>query len=86
MNEALKRAAKWWDAGETRRVTPNDESISLFVEWMSRFDLARKRIPDTMLAATYKCAGVALIVSTNFRDFAVFPGMHPVLVTETPEE
>jgi len=49
---------------------------------MSRFDLGRKWILDTMLAATYKCAGVALIVSTNFRDFAVFPGMHPVLVTD----
>jgi predicted nucleic acid-binding protein len=82
MDEALKRAAKWWDARETRRVVPNDKSVSLFVEWMSRFNLGRKRILDTMLAATYKSAGVALIASTNARDFAVFPGMHPVLVTD----
>ena len=86
MNEALKRAAKWWAAQETRRVAPSDDSVSLFVEWMSRFDLGRKRILDTMLAATYKSAGVALIVSTNARDFAVFPGVHPVLVSEMPTE
>ena len=86
MNEALEHASKWWDARETRRVAPSDESVSLFVEWMSRFDLGRKRILDTMLAATYKCAGVALIASTNFRDFAVFPGVHPLLVTEAPAE
>ncbi len=86
MNEALERASRWWDARETRRVTPNDTAIELFVDWMSRFDLGRKRILDTMLAATYKSAGVALIASTNARDFAVFPGVHPVLLSEAPKE
>ena len=82
MSEALTRAAKWWDARETRRVAPSDKSVLLFVEWMSQFDLGRKRLLDTMLAATYKSAGVALIASTNARDFAVFPGVHPVLLTD----
>jgi len=86
MSEALTRAAKWWDARETRRIAPSDKSVSLFVEWMSQFDLGRKRLLDTMLAATYKSAGIALIASTSARDFAVFPGVHPVLLTEAPGE
>lgn len=80
MTGALDRASKWWDARETRRIAPSDTSVSLFVEWMTRFGLGRKRLLDTMLAATYKSAGIALIASTNSRDFAVFPGVHPIPV------
>lgn len=35
---------------------------------------------DTMLAATYRTKGISVIVSSNWRDFAVFPGIHPVVL------
>ena len=80
MAEALGRSGKWWTASETVQVTPDASALSLFHEWMAEFRLARRRILDTMLAATYRTAGISVIVSSNWRDFAIFPGLHPVLL------
>ena len=38
---------------------------------------------DTLLAATYKVNGVRLVLSSNWRDFALFPGVHPVAIEST---
>ncbi|HUX19691.1 MAG TPA: PIN domain-containing protein [Spirochaetia bacterium] len=78
ISDALMRAERWWNAVETTRVLPGPEAVTLFFEWMRYFELGRKRILDTLLAATYKAAGISLVVSTNFRDFSLFPGMHPL--------
>jgi predicted nucleic acid-binding protein len=34
--------------------------------------LGRNRILDTLLAATYKTAGIGSVLTTNARDFSVF--------------
>jgi predicted nucleic acid-binding protein len=39
---------------------------------MAEHQLGRKRLLDTMLAATYFAAGGTSIVSTDARDFTVF--------------
>ena len=69
---AVARADAWWNAEEVRQVSPDDSAVRLFMAWMTRHRLGRKRLLDTLLAATYHTSGVGSIVSTNGRDFAVF--------------
>lgn len=79
-NDAVSRAHRWWSSGEIRRVHTDDKSVALFLEWMSAFSLGRKRVLDTLLAATYAAAEVPLIATTNWRDFGIYPGIHPLPV------
>ena len=70
--EASDRARAWWNAREVRHALPTPASIAQFYEWMRQFNLGRKRILDTMLAATYFTHHVQTILSSNARDYAVF--------------
>ena len=72
ISSATARAAAWWSAEEVRQVVPGDGAVRQFLAWMVEHRLGRKRVLDTLLAATYHAAGVEVIVSTNARDFAVF--------------
>jgi predicted nucleic acid-binding protein len=72
MAEALDLCEQWWNAQEARAVTVDDEVGVLFLAWIREFRLGRKRLLDTLLAATYHRAGVDRLASTNWRDFAVF--------------
>lgn len=74
---AIARAQAWWTALEVRQVYPNEAAMRLFHDWMRHHRLGRKRLLDTMLAATYFANGVTEIVTTNARDYAVF-GVHRV--------
>jgi predicted nucleic acid-binding protein len=69
---ASARAEQWWSAEEVRQVGPDEHAVHLFFQWMAEHRLGRKRLLDTMLAATYFTAGVTSLVSTNARDFSVF--------------
>ena len=51
---------------------PNDHALTCFREWMLRHRLGRKRVLDTMLAATYRSAGVTSLLTLNAPDSAVF--------------
>jgi hypothetical protein len=42
-----------------------------FFEWHDHFKLGRKRLLDTLLAATYWRAGALSILTTNPADFTV---------------
>lgn len=70
--DALERAAAWWNASETERVLPTERAVTLFFRWMVEFRLGRKRLLDTLLAATYAAAGVRVLVTSNVRDFQRF--------------
>jgi predicted nucleic acid-binding protein len=72
MREALYRANYWWNSIEVEQVFKTDHSVSWFLTWMEQYQLGRKRILDTMLAATYFAAGVHTIVTSKTDDFAVF--------------
>lgn len=72
MDQALARARAWWDAREMVRVFPNPDSSRLFLQWMSEHRLGRKRLLDTLLAATYYAHGIRSILSSNTRDYSVF--------------
>jgi predicted nucleic acid-binding protein len=71
---ALERARAWWNSPEVAPVRPDQEAIRLFFAWMTTHRLGRKRILDTLLAATYRSAGISSLLTTNARDFNIFGG------------
>lgn len=78
MSEAIQRAEHWWQAKEVLRVFPDGQATSEFLSWLSLYQLGRKRLLDTMLAATMQAAGVQRLITNNRRDFAVFNALEIV--------
>jgi predicted nucleic acid-binding protein len=72
MIAARQLAAQWWTAREVLRVFPDDNATRKFLTWIQQHSLGRKRLLDTMLAATYHQAGIQSLLTTNQADFAVF--------------
>lgn len=72
MAMAIARAEHWWQAAEMRRVFPDGACVTDFLDWLSRHQLGRKRLLDTMLAATYQRAGIRRIITNNESDYRVF--------------
>jgi predicted nucleic acid-binding protein len=75
MIEALDKADFWWRAAEVQLVQTSAQAVLLFVEWMRSLRLGRKRIHDTLLAATYLSAGINEIVTSDRDGFDVFGGL-----------
>jgi len=69
---ALWRAQAWWTAAEVRQVFPTANAVTTFVDWMHAHRLGRKRILDTLLAATYFTAGITSLMTTDTFGFQVF--------------
>jgi toxin-antitoxin system PIN domain toxin len=69
---AWQLAEAWWTAREVVRVFPDDAATRQFLAWLHQFSLGRKRLLDTLLAATYRQAGIQSLLTTNQADFAVF--------------
>jgi hypothetical protein len=61
------------------RVVADDAAARLFLTWIGQFGLGRKRLLDTMLAATYRMAGIDSLLTTNAGDFTVFGGFRCIL-------
>jgi len=80
MPRALKMVHALWEAEETVRILPAVEPVPRTVELMNRFQLGRKRILDTALAATLELAGVPRLATFNPADFQVFPFLELVTV------
>lgn len=72
MSEAIRRAEHWWQASEVVRVFPDGPAIGNFTSWLARYRLGRKRLLDTMLAATFHSAKIKRIITNNERDFKTF--------------
>ncbi len=72
MREALELCEQWWNAQECRPVAADAEVGVLFLAWMREHRLGRKRLLDTLLAATYHHAGVRRLATSDWRDFAIF--------------
>ncbi len=72
VDAALSRAEAWWTSTEVMQVFPTSATLDEFFGWMRRHQLGRNRILDTLLAATYKVAGIGSVLTTNARDFTVF--------------
>ena len=72
MEQAIERAAIWWNAAEVVHVFPTADSTLLFLNWIGECNLGRKRLLGTMLAATLRAASVTSILTLNRDDFTVF--------------
>ena len=72
MPAAAERAQAWWTAREVRQVHPDDHAVSLFFDWIGQHRLGRKRLLDTMLAATYFANGLTDVATSNARDHSIF--------------
>ncbi|GDY11617.1 hypothetical protein LBMAG53_04950 [Planctomycetota bacterium] len=72
MMAAIARADAWWRAKETVRLMPDERCGQRLLEWMRDHRLGRKRLLDTMLAATYHGHGVSHICTGNAHDYALF--------------
>lgn len=72
MKAARQVAEQWWTAREVVRVFPDDAATRQFLSWLEQFSLGRKRLLDTLLAATYLQAGISSLLTTNPADFGVF--------------
>lgn len=59
MEQSLERARAWWDSPDVDRVKPDDAAVKWFLDAMAKHQLGRRRVLDTMPAATYRSAGVA---------------------------
>lgn len=53
-------------------MVPDEQVVRQFLAWMREHGLGRKRLLNTLLAATYYRGGVTRIVSSNARDYRVF--------------
>jgi len=72
MTAARQLAEQWWTAGDVVHVFPDDGATRQFLTWLQQFSLGRKRLLDSLLAATYRQAGVQSLLTTNPADFGVF--------------
>jgi len=83
MTAAQQLAEQWWTAREVVRIFPDDAATRQFLAWLQQFSLGRKRLLDTLLAATYRQAGIQSILTTNHTDFAIF-GVFNCITPKTP--
>lgn len=52
----------------------NSAAVDQFFSWHRIHGLGRKRLLDTLLAATFRCAGVDSLLTTNPNDFSILGG------------
>ena len=79
IDTARMLAAQWWDAPETDHAYPDEQAVSQFLSWHGKHRLGRKRLLDTLLAATYDSTGITSILTMNPRDFAVLATLESVV-------
>ncbi len=72
MREAVDRAEALWNAKETVQVFPDAAAVSQFFAWLRQHRLGRKRLLDTIMAATFHVAGIQSVVTLNRSDFELF--------------
>jgi len=72
MSDALDLCETWWNAAECRPVVVDAEAGALFLTWMHELRLGRKRLLDTLFAASLYAAGVERLATTDWRDFDVY--------------
>ena len=68
---ARQVAEQWWNSKDIVRVFPGEIAVHQFLGWLEQFSLGRKRLLDTLLAATYHEAGIQSLLTTNPSDFTV---------------
>jgi predicted nucleic acid-binding protein len=71
MGEAIQRAESWWESKEVVRLFPNDRSVGEWLLMLDRHRLGRRRLLDTLLAATFSSHGIKKLITNNGSDYEV---------------
>lgn len=71
-DKARQVVEQWWTSKDVVHAFPDDAATRQFLAWLQQFALGRKRLLDTLLAATYRQAGIQSLLTTNPADFTVF--------------
>ena len=79
MDEARDVAQKWWTLKDVKQVMPDAMAVAQFFVWHRSHRLGRKRLQDTLLAATYRSAGIHSILTLNAADFAGLDGFQCIV-------
>jgi predicted nucleic acid-binding protein len=72
MADALRLAQFWAQAVEVTLLRQDQPANAQWLQWMERFHLGRKRLLDTLIAATWHTSGITEIFTLNPADFTVF--------------
>ncbi|MEI7956235.1 MAG: hypothetical protein WCJ66_13800 [Verrucomicrobiota bacterium] len=72
LTEAISRAEHWWQAAEVVRIFPDGHGVTDFFEWLRIHQLRRKRLLNTLLAATLRSASIRKIITNHEADYRVF--------------
>jgi predicted nucleic acid-binding protein len=72
VTEALGWAGFWSDAEEVAVIATEIAAHRQWLQWLQEHRLGRKRLLDTLIAATWHAAGVREIFTLNPRDFRIF--------------
>ncbi len=72
MDRATALAGFWAAAAEVVHLPQGPEVTALWLDWLHRHRLGRKRLLDTLIAATWHHAGIQEVFTLNPADFNVF--------------
>lgn len=82
MDEAIERAERWWQAKEVVRLFPDASSTLFWMDLLRKYRIGRKRLLDTLLAATCRANNIRRLISNNEEDFQVFEFIRVVTYRE----
>jgi predicted nucleic acid-binding protein len=89
MTEALTLARGYLGRSNVECIATDEASLLLALDLLSRHNLGRKRIADTLFAATLLAHGVHRLVTFNVADFKLFEGLtavEPAVRNGDPED
>jgi len=69
---AINRSSIWWNLKEVKNISASSWAVQRFHFWMAEHRLGRKRILDTMLAATFEENQVHHIITSDPAGFSLF--------------
>lgn len=75
MAEALALARTYLDSGNVECIAADATVLGKALDLLERHELGRKRIADTLFAATLLHHGVQEVITCNPGDFRVFEGL-----------
>ena len=78
MSEALHITEFWTQAAEVTLLRQDSAVSHQWMSWLDQHQLGRKRLLDTLIAATWHIAGITEILTLNPADFTIFAQFTPL--------
>ena len=71
-DEAVRRSMIWWNLKEVKNISSTGWAVQRFHAWMTEYRLGRKRLLDTMLAATFDENQIHHVITSDPAGFSIF--------------